>query len=185
MSSGSALLRMACEKVKYPPLRFAGRFPSDAFRVQRLVVCRVDPVQHRIRGLPLRRNHPPSDGPSRTPRRLQLLPLDSVRGRVPRRPACLAYVGLAVTTLGIMGLLLVVSFSMAALSNEQPTSDLRARAPRDGMTGLLNGAGFLRLATAELRRHSRGGAKSKAETARSGGPVASIWNRSPGKCTSS
>jgi hypothetical protein len=81
--------------------------------------------------------------------------------KCPRRPACLAYVGLAVTTLGIMALLLVVSFSMAALSNEQPTSDLRARTTRDGMTGLLNGAEFLRLATAELRRHSRGGAKSK------------------------
>ncbi|KQN83693.1 hypothetical protein ASE96_17720 [Arthrobacter sp. Leaf69] len=92
---------------------------------------------------------------------------------------------MAVTTLGIMAPLLVVSFSMAALSNAQPTSDLRARTTRDGMTGLLNGAEFLRLITAELRRHSRGGAKSKSRNRAVWWTMASIWNRSPGKCTSS
>ena len=45
--------------------------------------------------------------------------------------------------MGITPPRLVASFSMAALSNEQPTSDLRARTTRDGMTGLLNGAEFL------------------------------------------
>ena len=75
----------------------------------------------------------------------------------PRSPVFLAYFGSAVTTLGNMALIVVVSFSMAALSNEQLTRDLSARATRDGLTGLLNRAEFLRLATAELRRRSRTG----------------------------
>lgn len=75
----------------------------------------------------------------------------------PRSPVFLAYFGSAVTTLGNMALIVVVSFSMAALSNEQLTRDLSTRATRDGLTGLLNRAEFLRLATAELRRRSRTG----------------------------
>ena len=57
--------------------------------------------------------------------------------------------GSAVTTLVTMVLLVVVSFSMAALSSEQQTRALRVVASRDDLTGLLNRKAFLDLA-AEL-----------------------------------
>jgi diguanylate cyclase (GGDEF)-like protein len=68
-----------------------------------------------------------------------------------------AYFGSAVTTLVTMVLLVVVSFSMAALSSEQQTRALRAVATQDGLTGLLNRAAFLDLASDELQRlrHTR------------------------------
>ncbi|MFD1213846.1 diguanylate cyclase [Arthrobacter sp. GCM10027362] len=68
-----------------------------------------------------------------------------------------AFFGSAPTTLLTMMLLVVVSFSMAALSNEQVTRELRARATQDGLTGLLNRTGFLDLAADELRRLDRTG----------------------------
>lgn len=48
--------------------------------------------------------------------------------------------------------LVVASFTMAELSYEQQTTDLRARATVDGLTGLLNRSAFLDLAENELRR---------------------------------
>jgi len=65
--------------------------------------------------------------------------------------------GSAQTTLLTMMLLVVVSFSMAALSNEQVTRELRTRAIRDGLTGLLNRNGFLDLAAEEMRRLHQAG----------------------------
>lgn len=65
------------------------------------------------------------------------------------------YFGSAVTTLVTMVLLVVVSFSMAALSSEQQTRALRAVAIQDGLTGLLNRAAFVDLASDELKRLRR------------------------------
>ena len=53
--------------------------------------------------------------------------------------------------------LVVASFTMAELSYEQQTTDLRARATVDGLTGLLNRTAFLDLAENELRRLRRTG----------------------------
>jgi diguanylate cyclase (GGDEF)-like protein len=58
--------------------------------------------------------------------------------------------GSANTTLVTMVLLVVVSFSMAALSNEQQTRALRMVASRDDLTGLLNRKAFLDLAAGQL-----------------------------------
>ncbi|MDQ0820987.1 diguanylate cyclase (GGDEF)-like protein [Arthrobacter sp. V4I6] len=55
------------------------------------------------------------------------------------------YFGSAATTLLTITLLIVVSFSIAALSAEQVTQALRVRASHDGLTGLLNRAAFLGL----------------------------------------
>ncbi len=60
--------------------------------------------------------------------------------------------GSAVTTIITLTLLVVVSFSMAALSNEQVTRDLRTRATLDGLTGLLNRTAFLDRAGGQVRR---------------------------------
>lgn len=54
--------------------------------------------------------------------------------------------GSAVTTMLTMVLLVVVSFSMAAMSSEQQTRALRMVATRDDLTGLLNRKAFLDLA---------------------------------------
>jgi diguanylate cyclase (GGDEF)-like protein len=53
--------------------------------------------------------------------------------------------------------LVVASFTMAELSYEQQTTDLRARATVDGLTGLLNRSAFMDLAENELRRLRRTG----------------------------
>ena len=58
--------------------------------------------------------------------------------------------GSAVTTMVTMVLLVVVSFSMAALSTEQQTRALRVVATRDDLTGLLNRKAFLDLAAEQL-----------------------------------
>lgn len=68
----------------------------------------------------------------------------------PQHPVFLAGFGSQATTLLTMILLVVVTFGMSALSHEQQTSDLRRRATRDGLTGLLNRAEFLRLAQREV-----------------------------------
>ena len=65
------------------------------------------------------------------------------------------YFNSAVTTLTSMVLLVVASFTMTTLSNEQVTGNLRHQAVQDGLTGLLNRAGFLTLAADELRRITR------------------------------
>jgi len=65
------------------------------------------------------------------------------------------YFGSAMTTLVTMVLLVVVSFSMAALSNEQRTRELNARAMHDPLTGLLNRAGFIEIATERVQRMQR------------------------------
>lgn len=67
--------------------------------------------------------------------------------------------GTAATLIVQMVLLMVVGFSVSALSNEQRVRELRLRATRDGLTGLLNRGEFLRLAGERLRssaRHRRG-----------------------------
>lgn len=70
----------------------------------------------------------------------------------PDGPVFRTYFGSAPTTLLTMALLVVVSFSMAALSYEQLTKDLNDRATHDGLTGVLNRTTFLTLAAADLRR---------------------------------
>ena len=70
------------------------------------------------------------------------------------------YFGSVVTTLLTSVILVLASFTMAELSNEQLTRDLRARATVDGLTGLLNRTAFLDLAENELRRLS--GARTTA-----------------------
>lgn len=58
--------------------------------------------------------------------------------------------GSQVTTLLTMLLLVVVTFSMSALSHEQQTTELRRQATRDGLTGLLNRRAFLEVAERQL-----------------------------------
>jgi diguanylate cyclase (GGDEF)-like protein len=65
-------------------------------------------------------------------------------------PVFVTVFGSAVTTLVTMVLLVVVSFSMAALSSEQQTRALRVVATRDDLTGLLNRKAFLDLAAEQL-----------------------------------
>ncbi len=75
----------------------------------------------------------------------------------PDDPFFVDYLGASATTLIITVLLVSVTFSMAALSNEQQTRELHRRASRDGLTGLLNRSEFLRLAELELRHLERTG----------------------------
>jgi diguanylate cyclase (GGDEF)-like protein len=70
-------------------------------------------------------------------------------------PVFSVYFGGQATTLISTVLLATVSFSMSTLSNEQQTAALRETAARDGLTGLLNRAGFLRLADEEVTRMRR------------------------------
>ncbi|MGO4235430.1 diguanylate cyclase [Pseudarthrobacter sp. YAF2] len=65
-------------------------------------------------------------------------------------PVFVTVFGSAVTTMVTMVLLVVVSFSMAALSSEQQTRALRVVATRDDLTGLLNRKAFLDLAAEQL-----------------------------------
>jgi predicted signal transduction protein with EAL and GGDEF domain len=69
-------------------------------------------------------------------------------------PIFVTVFGSAVTTLVTMILLVVVSFSMAALSSEQQTRTLRVAASRDDLTGLLNRKAFMDLAAEQLADHS-------------------------------
>jgi diguanylate cyclase (GGDEF)-like protein len=68
----------------------------------------------------------------------------------PEHPVFVAGFGSQATTLLTMLLLVVVTFSMSALSHEQQTSELRVRATRDGLTGTLNRAEFVRLAQQQV-----------------------------------
>ena len=73
----------------------------------------------------------------------------------PNGPVFTAAFGSATTTAFSTVTLVVASFTMAELSYEQLTQDLRARATVDGLTGLLNRAAFMDLAENELRRLRR------------------------------
>ncbi|MBM0126646.1 GGDEF domain-containing protein [Pimelobacter simplex] len=64
----------------------------------------------------------------------------------PAHPVFEIVFGGQATTLLTMLLLVVVTFSMSALSHEQQTTELRRQATRDGLTGLLNRVEFLRAA---------------------------------------
>jgi diguanylate cyclase (GGDEF)-like protein len=68
------------------------------------------------------------------------------------------YLGSEVTTLVTTVLLAAVSFGMTSLSYERETDELRTRATRDGLTGLLNRTEFMRQAAAEWRSKHRSGA---------------------------
>jgi diguanylate cyclase (GGDEF)-like protein len=61
------------------------------------------------------------------------------------------FFGSAITTMLTMVLLVVVSFSMAAMSSEQQTRALRMAATRDDLTSLLNRKAFLDLAGTLLK----------------------------------
>jgi len=65
-------------------------------------------------------------------------------------PTFVTYFGSEVTTLVTMVLLVVVSFSMAALSSEQQTRALRMVATRDDLTDLLNRKAFMEIAAEHL-----------------------------------
>jgi diguanylate cyclase (GGDEF)-like protein len=67
----------------------------------------------------------------------------------------LTYFGSAVTTLVTMVVLVFVSFTITALSNEQTQRDLWGRATRDGLSGVLNRATVLEMAGDQLRTMKR------------------------------
>ncbi|MFK0009733.1 GGDEF domain-containing protein [Paenarthrobacter sp. NPDC090520] len=69
----------------------------------------------------------------------------------------LVFFGPAMTCLLLMVLLVLVSFSMKALNNDQRVNALHERAARDGMTGLLNRDSFGVQAAKELSRMRSGG----------------------------
>lgn len=60
--------------------------------------------------------------------------------------------GSEVTTVVSLVFLIVVSFSMSILSNEETTKALRARAGTDGLTGLLNRSEFLSQASRRVTK---------------------------------
>ncbi|MBB6406077.1 diguanylate cyclase [Arthrobacter sp. AZCC_0090] len=62
------------------------------------------------------------------------------------------YLSSAATSVVTLVLLVTVSFSMTALSNEQLIDGLNERATRDGLTGLLNRTAFMELAAREINR---------------------------------
>ncbi|QBX55331.1 GGDEF domain-containing protein [Nocardioides seonyuensis] len=57
------------------------------------------------------------------------------------------------TSVVLIVVMTTVAFSMSTLSDEQHKLELRDLAARDGLTGLLNRTGFLRLADEHLARH--------------------------------
>jgi diguanylate cyclase (GGDEF)-like protein len=65
------------------------------------------------------------------------------------------YAGSDLATMVNMVLLVTVSYSMTALSNDQSTSELRRRATHDSLTNLLNHREFLARGEIELRRVRR------------------------------
>ena len=70
----------------------------------------------------------------------------------PLGPVFRTYFNPAMTSLITLVLLVSVSYSMTALSNEQLINGLSERATRDGLTGLLNRSAFMELATEEVYR---------------------------------
>lgn len=75
----------------------------------------------------------------------------------PDHPTFTVFFGSAMTTLFTMTMVVVVSYSMAALSSEQQTRALQKAADTDGLTGLLNRAAFMDQAGRELARERPGG----------------------------
>lgn len=67
----------------------------------------------------------------------------------------LRYAGAGLVTLINLVLLVTVSYSMTVLGNNEAMSELRTRATRDGLTGLLNRTEFVNRATTELRHVRR------------------------------
>ncbi|SDJ09162.1 diguanylate cyclase (GGDEF) domain-containing protein [Arthrobacter cupressi] len=78
----------------------------------------------------------------------------------PEGPGFRTFFSPAVTSLLIVGLLVTVSFSMTALSNEQLINGLNERANRDGLTGVLNRRAFMELAAREVHRMDSSGTAS-------------------------
>jgi len=78
----------------------------------------------------------------------------------PIGPVFRTYFNPAMTSLITLVLLVSVSYSMTALSNEQLINGLSERATRDGLTGLLNRSAFMELAAEEIHR-----AKAKGSVA--------------------
>ncbi|WP_347898377.1 GGDEF domain-containing protein [Arthrobacter sp. CC3] len=75
----------------------------------------------------------------------------------PDGPNFATYFSPAVTSVLTIVLLVTVSFSVTALSNEQLINGLNERATRDGLTGLLNRTAFMELAAKEIHRvHAAG-----------------------------
>lgn len=75
----------------------------------------------------------------------------------PDGPVFTTYFSSAFTSMLTIVLLVVASFSMTALSNEQLINGLNDRASRDGLTGLLNRTTFEEQAELEVRRlHAAG-----------------------------
>lgn len=75
----------------------------------------------------------------------------------PQGEVFVQYFGSQQTTIITMLLLVVGSFSMAALSNEDVSQNLRVRASEDPLTGVLNRAGFLDLAAGKMQGTNRTG----------------------------
>ncbi len=75
----------------------------------------------------------------------------------PDGPTFTTYFSSAFTSMITIVMLVTVSFSMTALSNEQLMNRLNERASRDGLTGLLNRTTFMEQAAQETRRlHAAG-----------------------------
>jgi diguanylate cyclase (GGDEF)-like protein len=75
----------------------------------------------------------------------------------PDAPLFRSYFGSEATSVLTIVLLVIVSFTMTALSSEQLITKLNEQASRDGLTGLLNRSAFLELASREiLRLHATG-----------------------------
>ena len=68
----------------------------------------------------------------------------------PTHPLFTSSFGGQATTLLTLTMLIVVTFGMSVLSNEQQTRALRAQATHDSLTGALNRAELFRLAHGEL-----------------------------------
>lgn len=68
--------------------------------------------------------------------------------------------GSEVTTIGVLLLIVVSSFSMVALGKEVSERALQEAASRDGLTGALNRSTFTRLAEAEMAQGALSGAPS-------------------------
>lgn len=78
----------------------------------------------------------------------------------PNGPEFTTYFSSAFTSILTIVMLVTVSFSMTALSNEQLINALNDRASRDGLTGLLNRTTFEEQAEREVRRLQAAGSVS-------------------------
>lgn len=68
----------------------------------------------------------------------------------PDAPPFTTYLGSELATFALTGLAVAIAFTMSTLSEEQQKQALRDLAAHDGLTGLLNRGGFLRLAEQEI-----------------------------------